>query len=210
MARPGRPRIPRTFGPNKFTTMIASQVRQMVIKDLMGEFNQTKANSPAKRRMIEAIEEGMYNRYTPSMYTRRRTNRGLLSRNNIRIAYRFPADKTDEYLVKRYKFTIYMSNVAKPAPIKSASEWYANAIIGAPIDSFSSEIRETDAKDLLYYWKDQGLVYNLFSDPHFDRWGAPTHFNEILSRKYMKEGRIHRMFGSRLARQLKGLKTKIR
>ena len=210
MASPGRPRQVRTFGSNQFTKMIASQVRQMVIKDLMGEFNQTKPNSPAKRRMVEAIKEGMYDRYTPSMYTRRRTNRGLLSKNNIRISYRFPADKADEYLKKRYSFIIYMSNVAKPAPIQSASEWYANAIIGAPIDSFSSEIREKNVKDLLYYWKDQGLVYNLFNDPHFDRWGAPTHFNEILSRKYMKEGRIHKMFGSRLARQLKGLKTKIK
>ena len=208
--KPGRPRKMRPFTEEAFVQMITSQIRPMVIKELVNEFNRYEPNAPARTRMAEAIEEGMYGRYTPTMYERRRENKGLLSRSNMLIYYTFTKSASNStQATKEYAFKIRMANIAKPEKL-TASNWYYNAVSGTAMSAPQSEIKDTKIEDALYYWKDQGLVYNLFHDPNFYQWGAPTHFNDILFRKYFDNGVLQKMFGWKFNRKLGTLKMKVK
>lgn len=208
-----RPLKPRTFKAKDFMKMMSGQIRTVVVKDISSEFGQKNLDSPARRRMAEAINEGIYNRYQPTMYERRYDNDGLADQKNIKIVFSFPKTWHESNGVNRdYLFKVRIGNIARRVPLSSlsASEWAMTATGGA-LSISDTEIRKTNALDLLYYWKDAGLVPNIFHSQSYSIWGAPGKFNERFHRKYFNEGRLHRVFGSRLARQFqKDVKIKIK
>ena len=200
----GRPRKLRVFTASAFTKMIAGQVYNKVRKDIPKQISIENA----KHIMRDAIEEGMYKQYTPVLYMRREKHNGLLSMNNMIVSYMFRADASNSTnpLLQKYNFTVRIANKAKPAPLYLSSLMIAYSTKRSITTLVNPEIKHTNVDDLLYYWKDQGLVYNLFNDPNFSSWGRPMHFNDIIHRKFFDEGRLHNIFGYRFKRKLKSIK----
>ena len=210
MAQRGRPRIPRKFTVNGFSNMIGSQLRPKVQKAVYKVIA-----DDVKAAMKESINQNMYKAYTPSVYERRENRKGLLDSNNIKIRRSYIKSDTNEFSnTKRYIFHVNAANLAKSVPLRDfMPEFGYNMITGSHIP-YQTAINSTitsKAQDLLYYWKDQGLVYNLFADPNFSRWGSPRNFNKGITDILFKQRKLRfHLIRGRMKTAIRQLETKIK
>ena len=175
------------FELNKFGNRLLRQLR---------DNTQTVMNSVgkdvARREMTNTIEQKVYKNYTPAEYRRRKTKGGLTDPDNIetRVYKAFDGELTE--LGYEMSITLSVGNKAKRTIVtksKNGGRFRSRKIIKKYTDDDGNVINDGDTDDLLYLWKDQGYVYDLFSSPNFRKYGKPLHLNETLSKKMIAQVR---------------------
>ena len=151
----------------------------------------------ARTAMRDTIKQNIYNRYTPVQYKRRREYGGLADPENT--------------VVKVYSGLKRKRNGAsKDIDLEDIGEMVVHYMIGnkakrtiisrrdnprgfssrkiAPIyyDRNWNLLNKRATEDLLYLWKDEGSVYNLFDSPDYFKYSRPAHLNESLDKRIIK------------------------
>lgn len=195
----------RRFSSTEFSSKIRREITQDTAHVL-----RTTGEEVARMAMRDTIKQNIYNKYTPVQYKRRKEHYGLADPENTVVKV-YSGKKTRNFKVdtKSYYSEYNTNNASDYEDFGELKVYYTignkakRTIITKRNNpkGFSSRkivktyydykgnwelLNKDKTDDLLYLWKDQGLVYNLFDSPNYLRYSRPAHLNETLHKKIVK------------------------
>lgn len=154
---------PKPFKYSEYVKYLEKDINKKTLDVIDNELSKE-----AKKSMKRVIKQRVYDHYTPVQYERRNDNKGLLDEKNMITTLR------------KRKNQLSITNVAKPVALKEE---------GKPYPMNSAKIRDKNTRDLLYYWKDQGLVPNIFDSDSYKKWGRPMEFKRYIKEDLIDSGK---------------------
>ena len=170
----------RNFNSNEFL----NKVERRLTQDTARVMRHTGVEV-AKKAMIETIKQNIYKRYTPVQYHRRMNDNGLIDPENI------VTQVYTEYIaaIRTQSVQFSVGNKAKRTIItkkQNQNGFRSRKITKKYYNSAGELVNDNATLDLLYLWKDKGLVYDMFGSPNFHKYAKPAHLNDDLDKRITK------------------------
>ena len=177
----------KPLDPDQFYRDIMEQIRQSTRKVIY-----EVGASEAQRYMIETVQKEIYNEYHPVKYVRRRSDKGLIDPKNIKVLVHRQHLSFEEGHRPKGDTVLVMTNTAKRTQIIASEN--PNGRRSRRLYKTAKKVGEKTVisdpeEDLLYYWKDEGYIYDLWNSDSYPIYGRsvdgsrPRHMNQKIDTK---------------------------